>query len=154
MSFSLFHLYLFIYFIYFFFHPEAPSRNTAVHTDAGDFDNEPHKRRNQILSVLFAVAAMLGYAVLSGIVTIHSSRSQLEEPRHDDGDEDDEEQEWIFIYLVFFKYILIKSVYSEWIPLSSTIKVFTSLLIKQDTPWCSCLCFFFFLLLLCKVNYK
>ncbi|MCI4395331.1 hypothetical protein PGIGA_G00179020 [Pangasianodon gigas] len=72
---------------------EAPSRKSAVHSDGSDFDNEPHKRRNQILSVLFAVAAMLGYAFLSGIVTIQSSRSQLDERRHDDEDEVEEAEE-------------------------------------------------------------
>ncbi|MCJ8749518.1 hypothetical protein PDJAM_G00177210 [Pangasius djambal] len=72
---------------------EAPSRKSAVHSDGGDFDNEPHKRRNQILSVLFAVAAMLGYAFLSGIVTIQSSRSQLDERRHDNEDELEEAEE-------------------------------------------------------------
>lgn len=76
---------------------EPQSRKATVHSDGGDFDNEPHKRRNQILSVLFAVAAMLGYAVLSGIVTIQRSGSQLEAPRHDhavkDDDDDEEEEE-------------------------------------------------------------
>uniref|UniRef100_A0A8C8F315 Metaxin-1 n=1 Tax=Oncorhynchus tshawytscha TaxID=74940 RepID=A0A8C8F315_ONCTS len=33
-----------------------------------DFDNEPHEQRNQILSVLFAMGSMLGYAILMGIV--------------------------------------------------------------------------------------
>ncbi|XP_027033651.2 metaxin-1b isoform X2 [Tachysurus fulvidraco] len=74
---------------------EAQSRKAAVHTEAGggDFDNEPHKRRNQILSVLFGVAAMLGYAVLSGILTIQSSRSELDEPHRDHRDEEEEEEE-------------------------------------------------------------
>ncbi|XP_060721484.1 metaxin-1b [Tachysurus vachellii] len=73
---------------------EAQSRKAGVHTEGGgDFDNEPHKRRNQILSVLFAVAAMLGYAVLSGILTIQSSRSELDEPHRDHRDEEEEEEE-------------------------------------------------------------
>lgn len=76
-----------------FLHPEGSSRKAAVHSDCGDFDNEPHKRRNQILSVLFAVAAMLGYAVLSGLVTIQSSPPQLAEHRHADEDEDEDEGE-------------------------------------------------------------
>lgn len=85
--------YFIFYFIFFFLNPEAPSRKSAVHSEGGDFDNEPHLRRNQILSVLFAAAAMLGYAILSGIVTIQSSRSQLEEPHHDNEDEDEEGEE-------------------------------------------------------------
>ncbi|KAI5621781.1 metaxin 1, partial [Silurus asotus] len=73
--------------------PEAQSRKAPIRTDGGgDFDNEPHKRRNQVLSVLFAVAAMLGYAVFSGIVTIQSSGGQLE-PLHGNEDDDDEEEE-------------------------------------------------------------
>ncbi|NXC10779.1 MTX1 protein, partial [Orthonyx spaldingii] len=33
-------------------------------------DEDPHKRRKQLLSVLVGLAAMLGYAFLSGIVSI------------------------------------------------------------------------------------
>ncbi|XP_062845246.1 metaxin-1b [Trichomycterus rosablanca] len=71
---------------------DVGKQKVSAHTDGGDFDNEPHKRRNQILSVLFAVGAMLGYAVLTGIVTIQSSRSQLEEPRRAEEDEEEEEE--------------------------------------------------------------
>ncbi|KAM9688165.1 metaxin-1 [Trichechus inunguis] len=40
-------------------------------TPAGpDTDEEPYRRRNQILSVLVGLAAMVGYALLSGIVSI------------------------------------------------------------------------------------
>ncbi|NP_001016747.1 metaxin 1 [Xenopus tropicalis] len=35
-----------------------------------DTEEEPHKRRNQVLSVLVGLLAMVGYAVLSGIVSI------------------------------------------------------------------------------------
>ncbi|NXT23928.1 MTX1 protein, partial [Syrrhaptes paradoxus] len=38
--------------------------------DGGEGEEDPHKRRNQVLSVLAALAAMLGYAVLSGIVSV------------------------------------------------------------------------------------
>ncbi|KAL0165621.1 hypothetical protein M9458_037465, partial [Cirrhinus mrigala] len=69
----------------------APSRKVHVQPDSSDFDNEPHKRRNQILSVLFAVGAMLGYAILTGIVSIKRERPQLKNSIHDDGDEDDED---------------------------------------------------------------
>uniref|UniRef100_A0AAZ3QA30 Metaxin glutathione S-transferase domain-containing protein n=1 Tax=Oncorhynchus tshawytscha TaxID=74940 RepID=A0AAZ3QA30_ONCTS len=40
----------------------------SVYSDGSDFDNEPHEQRNQILSVLFAMGSMLGYAILMGIV--------------------------------------------------------------------------------------
>ncbi|XP_035311187.1 metaxin-1 isoform X1 [Cricetulus griseus] len=41
-------------------------------TPAGpETDEEPYRRRNQILSVLAGLAAMVGYALLSGIVSIH-----------------------------------------------------------------------------------
>ncbi|NXS27535.1 MTX1 protein, partial [Pomatostomus ruficeps] len=37
-------------------------------------EEDPHKRRNQLLSVLVGLAAMLGYAFLSGIVSIQRGR--------------------------------------------------------------------------------
>ncbi|NXL51741.1 MTX1 protein, partial [Podilymbus podiceps] len=37
---------------------------------SGEAEEDPHKRRNQLLSVLLGLAAMLGYAFLSGIVSI------------------------------------------------------------------------------------
>ncbi|NWV72290.1 MTX1 protein, partial [Malurus elegans] len=37
---------------------------------AGEAEEDPHKRRNQLLSVLVGLVAMLGYAFLSGIVSI------------------------------------------------------------------------------------
>ncbi|NWI65205.1 MTX1 protein, partial [Todus mexicanus] len=36
----------------------------------GETEEDPHKRRNQLLSVLVGLVAMLGYAFLSGIVSI------------------------------------------------------------------------------------
>ncbi|NWY20874.1 MTX1 protein, partial [Aphelocoma coerulescens] len=36
----------------------------------GEAEEDPHKWRNQLLSVLVGLAAMLGYAFLSGIVSI------------------------------------------------------------------------------------
>lgn len=47
----------------------------SVQPDGGDYD-EPHKRRNQILSALVAIGAMLGYAMLTGIVSIKHIRPQ------------------------------------------------------------------------------
>lgn len=70
---------------------EAPARKIHVQSDSSDFDNEPHMRRNQILSVLFAVGAMLGYAVLTGIITIKRERPELKNSSHEDGDEEDED---------------------------------------------------------------
>ncbi|XP_030645032.1 metaxin-1-like [Chanos chanos] len=72
---------------------DIPNRKMSVHTDGSDFDNEPHKRRNQILSALFAMGAMLGYAILTGIVTIKRTHPQeaLVSAGHDDGGEDDED---------------------------------------------------------------
>ncbi|XP_010872044.1 metaxin-1 [Esox lucius] len=74
---------------------EPPSRKVSVHPEGSDFDSEPHKRRNQILSVLFALGSMLGYAILTGIVSIQQVQAQpaLAEPHHVDerGEEDEEE---------------------------------------------------------------
>ncbi|NP_001084470.1 metaxin 1 S homeolog [Xenopus laevis] len=44
--------------------PKPPSAETQ------DTEDDPHKRRNQVLSVLAGLLAMVGYAVLSGIVSI------------------------------------------------------------------------------------
>lgn len=38
--------------------------------EGSDFDHEPYKRGKQLLSVLVAAAAMLGYALFTGIVAI------------------------------------------------------------------------------------
>lgn len=45
----------------------------AAGTDGSEAEEDPHKRRNQLLSVLVGLAAMLGYAFLSGIVSIQRS---------------------------------------------------------------------------------
>lgn len=44
-----------------------PPRQTPV---APETEEEPYRRRTQILSVLAGLAAMVGYALLSGIVSI------------------------------------------------------------------------------------
>uniref|UniRef100_A0A4W4G6J0 Metaxin n=2 Tax=Electrophorus electricus TaxID=8005 RepID=A0A4W4G6J0_ELEEL len=49
---------------------EGVSRPASSSQEGSDFDHEPYKRRKQLLSVLVAVAAMLSYALLSGIVAI------------------------------------------------------------------------------------
>ncbi|XP_031174963.1 metaxin-1-like [Sander lucioperca] len=74
----------------------GPKTSSPPQPDAGDFDHVPNKRRKQLLSALAALAAMLGYALLTGIVSIqHVQRDALEEPpdhhalgNHDDEDED------------------------------------------------------------------
>lgn len=38
--------------------------------EGSDSEEDPHKWRNQILSVLVALGAMISYAMLSGIVSI------------------------------------------------------------------------------------
>lgn len=44
-----------------------PPRQTPVGPET---EEEPYRRRNQVLSVLAGLAAMVGYALLSGIVSI------------------------------------------------------------------------------------
>ncbi|XP_071380278.1 metaxin-1b [Centroberyx affinis] len=70
---------------------DNPSRKPPAHADGSDFDNEPHKRRNQILSALFAFGAMLGYAVLTGIVSIERVQpgEALPAPSHAEDEEED-----------------------------------------------------------------
>ncbi|KAL0962234.1 hypothetical protein UPYG_G00337460 [Umbra pygmaea] len=73
---------------------EPTSHNVSVHSESSDFDNEPHKRRNQILSVLFALGSMLGYAILTGIVSIQRvPQAAIAGPQHTEsrGEEDEDE---------------------------------------------------------------
>ncbi|KAJ8273619.1 hypothetical protein GJAV_G00103670 [Gymnothorax javanicus] len=73
---------------------EHPNQKMSPQPDGGDFENEPNRRRNQVLSVLFAFGAMLSYALLSGIISIQRVQSEgaLESSRrHRDQDEDDDE---------------------------------------------------------------
>ncbi|KAM8794319.1 metaxin-1 [Eudromia elegans] len=69
-------------------------------TDGGggggsDADDDPHKRRNQVLSVLAGLGAMLLYALLSGIVAVQRgergapARGAAALPDHDDDDDDE-----------------------------------------------------------------
>ncbi|XP_051991557.1 metaxin-1-like isoform X2 [Xyrauchen texanus] len=69
---------------------EPPPRKMHVQPESGDFDNEPHKRRNQILSVLFAIGAMLGYAIFTGIVKIGHEQPQLKNSSHNDEEENED----------------------------------------------------------------
>ncbi|NWS83892.1 MTX1 protein, partial [Toxostoma redivivum] len=51
-------------------HPVGLGAPRAAGTDGTEAEEDPHKRRKQLLSVLVGLAAMLGYAFLSGIVSI------------------------------------------------------------------------------------
>ncbi|XP_023657266.1 metaxin-1a [Paramormyrops kingsleyae] len=55
---------------------DTPGRKFSSQPESSDFDNEPHKRRNQVLSVLVALGAMLSYALLTGILSIQHVRPQ------------------------------------------------------------------------------
>ncbi|NXX99369.1 MTX1 protein, partial [Centropus bengalensis] len=50
--------------------PTASGTLRASGAAGGEGEEDPHKRRKQLLSVLVGLAAMLGYAFLSGIVSI------------------------------------------------------------------------------------
>lgn len=62
--------------------------------EGSDFDHEPYKRRKQLLSVLVAVAAMLGYAVLTGIVAIEHVKKDGPRGNPTSIELQDEEEEW------------------------------------------------------------
>ncbi|NXN38293.1 MTX1 protein, partial [Rhinoptilus africanus] len=49
---------------------DGASAPRAAGAEGGEAEEDPHKRRNQLLSVLVGLVAMLGYAFLSGIVSI------------------------------------------------------------------------------------
>jgi len=74
---------------------DGPSRKVSVQPESSDFDNEPHKIRNQFLSALFAFGAMLSYAFISGIISIERVHPQgaLEGFSHGEEEEQDEEEE-------------------------------------------------------------
>lgn len=75
---------------------EGVSRPVSGTQQGSDLDNEPYKRRKQLLSVLVAVAAMLSYALFTGIVAIE--HMQEEEPggraslRGPDQEEEEEDE--------------------------------------------------------------
>lgn len=64
------------FFLTLVFMPDSPGRKFSSQPDSSDFDNEPHKRRNQVLSVFVALGAMLSYALLTGILSIQHVRPQ------------------------------------------------------------------------------
>uniref|UniRef100_A0A8C7FSZ5 Metaxin 1a n=1 Tax=Oncorhynchus kisutch TaxID=8019 RepID=A0A8C7FSZ5_ONCKI len=58
---------------------EGFSRKVSSQPEGGDTDNEPGKRRKQLLSVLVALGAMLSYALLTGFVAIqHVKQERLD----------------------------------------------------------------------------
>lgn len=61
--------------------------------DGNDTEEEPYKRRNQVLSVLVGLVAMLGYAFLSGIVSIQRQGPSPPGSRAIALDEEEEEEE-------------------------------------------------------------
>ncbi|XP_068108646.1 metaxin-1 isoform X1 [Hyperolius riggenbachi] len=75
---------------------ETPPPRASPKTPTGEsseFDEEPHKRRNQILSVAFGLLSMVSYALLSGIVSIQrvSSNGALKSRVNMDDNEEEEE---------------------------------------------------------------
>lgn len=60
---------------------EVGGQRASSQPEGGDFEHVPNKRRKQLLSALVALGAMLGYALLTGMVSIqHGQREALEEP--------------------------------------------------------------------------
>ncbi|KAJ1080658.1 hypothetical protein NDU88_000852 [Pleurodeles waltl] len=70
--------------------PQAPLK--APSGDSADSEEEPHKRRTQVLSVMLGLVAMIGYALLSGIVSIQRV-SEVDNGRHAITMEDDDDDE-------------------------------------------------------------
>ncbi|XP_070806670.1 metaxin-1 [Pituophis catenifer annectens] len=70
-----------------------PNLHKAASGDVGDTEGETHKRRNQFLSVLVALVAMVGYAFLSGIVSIQKDTPHHAGPHAITLDEAEEEEE-------------------------------------------------------------
>ncbi|XP_073464903.1 metaxin-1 [Aquarana catesbeiana] len=68
----------------------SPKPQTA---ESPDLEDEPHKRRNQILTVAFGVMAMVGYALLSGIISIQSTSGGGALERAITMDDNDEEED-------------------------------------------------------------
>uniref|UniRef100_A0A8C8FFQ0 Mitochondrial outer membrane transport complex Sam37/metaxin N-terminal domain-containing protein n=1 Tax=Oncorhynchus tshawytscha TaxID=74940 RepID=A0A8C8FFQ0_ONCTS len=64
------------HFFLFIFCAEGFSRKVSSQPEGGDADNEPGKRRKQLLSVLVALGAMLSYALLTGIVAIQHVKQE------------------------------------------------------------------------------
>ncbi|XP_060777831.1 metaxin-1a isoform X2 [Neoarius graeffei] len=61
--------------------------------ESSDFDHEPYKRGKQLLSILVAAAAMLGYALLTGIVAIEHVKEKESKGNTVSTELQDEEEE-------------------------------------------------------------
>ncbi|XP_067169303.1 metaxin-1 isoform X1 [Apteryx mantelli] len=74
--------------------PLASAPRAAAADGGSDAEDDPHKRRNQVLSVLLGLGAMLGYAFLSGIVSIQRGTAgpAARRPVTIEEDEDEEEE--------------------------------------------------------------
>lgn len=88
------------HFFLFIFCAEDFSRKVSSQPEGGDADNEPGKRRKQLLSVLVALGAMLSYALLTGIVAIQHVQQEALDHRSpglrslsSHGEEEDGEEE-------------------------------------------------------------
>ncbi|CAM2108419.1 metaxin-1 [Caretta caretta] len=73
---------------------DAPSSTPKTSASEGtESEEEPYKRRNQILSVLVGLVAMIGYAFLSGIISIQRGPPGAAGPRPIAMEEEEEEEE-------------------------------------------------------------
>lgn len=70
--------------------PDTAPQKTSSQPEAGDFDHVPNKRRKQFLSALVALGAMLGYALLTGMVSIQHVHTPTDGPLEPDQDEQDD----------------------------------------------------------------
>ncbi|XP_059499053.1 metaxin-1-like isoform X2 [Stegostoma tigrinum] len=70
------------------------SSKKVPRNNSSDSDEDPHKRRSQVLSVLVGLSAMIGYAFLSGILSIQrvSTHNALRQPSPLEDDDVDEGQ--------------------------------------------------------------
>ncbi|EMP27993.1 Metaxin-1, partial [Chelonia mydas] len=73
---------------------DAPSSTPKTSASEGtESEEEPYKRRNQILSVLVGLVAMIGYAFLSGIISIQRGPPGAAGPQPIAMEEEEEEEE-------------------------------------------------------------
>ncbi|XP_028566211.1 metaxin-1 [Podarcis muralis] len=70
-----------------------PSVPKAAAGDGSDAEEEPYKRRNQVLSVLVGLVAMVGYALLTGIVSVQKQQPRPGGSRAIALEEEEEEEE-------------------------------------------------------------
>lgn len=87
------------HFFLFIFCAEDFSRKVSSQPEGGDADNEPGKRRKQLLSVLVALGAMLSYALLTGIVAIQHVQQEALDHRSPglrslSSNEEEDEEGW------------------------------------------------------------